>query len=873
VAATTPLPRLLVLATMLSGAAALVDEMVWVRLLGQVFGHTAYAVQVVLAVFFAGVAAGSAASDRWLLSPRRLLIAYAAVELGVGLAALLFPWMVGRAIPLYDRVAPLALETGPAHLCRLATGALLLAVPTALMGASLPLLLRWAAAAGADGATGSLYAANTLGGAAGAWTSAFVLVPGLGVAGALRAAAAASAVAAAIAVGLARPTRVWTTDRPGRAAARGRAVSPLPAGAAPLLLFLGGLEAIALEVVWTRALDQRLSGTVYAFATVLSVFLVGLAGGSAAYRALRPKLDPLPLLISVETILCVAVVASLYAIRLVPRLAGPDAAALGSGFVRQAVAVESLASGAVLLLPCTGLGFVFPLLVDLGRAQGPRVGSLLAVNSLGCVAGPLAAGLFLLPRLGLRDSLLLLAALLASISVALWILTRREGAPRWTPAGVSLAFVLALAAPREIRYWGPPPERLVDYREDPAATVSVVTAGSGPPLLKVNDRILGGGFSVFSEHRQGHLPMLLHPDPRRVLLLGVGTGNTAGAILLHRPDRLVGAELVQGALDLARIHFAATNYGVLASPRAEILCADAWRLVRATPERYDVVVGDLFHPWEAGVGALYTREHFARVRRALLPGGTFCQWLPLFQLSTDDLRMVIRTFLSAFPSAQAWLGNLGTDVPIVGLVGSEREATLWWRGWEAARGEPSLRRSLDDARLDAPAELLAGYVGGTRALRDFAGDGPLNTEDSARLEFRAPRTFFARAFGFDGEERLLALPAGPAPVDFTGALDPPDAPTLAADVAAARRMLAALLLHERTQTRLAVETAIEAARLSRTYRRPADVLRELAWSSLHREPDLAAQAFDALLLLVPVDPDAREGLSRARKLAAGSAAR
>ncbi|MFN2414164.1 MAG: fused MFS/spermidine synthase [Pyrinomonadaceae bacterium] len=872
------LPRRLLLAFLLSGLSALVYEVVWVRLLGDLFGHTAYAVQVVLAVFFGGLALGSYLSDRLGLEGRNLLKVYAGLELLIGLAGLLFPLSVDALTPFYDARAPLEFETGGALLFRLAVATLLLVLPTALMGATFPLVVKWVSARDEGrGAVPALYATNTLGGAAGAWASAFVLVPLLGIRYALAAAALGNAASALLALSLSRGAGEESAATAHDTGA-GTSVeletlataAEVSAGRAALLLFVTGFVAISLEVLWTRALDQVLSGTVYSFATVLAVFLLGIALGSWVYRRFLGRVAPLRAFAAAEVLLANYVLASLFLIYFIPAVSAGLGARLGAGFVRRGVVLESLLSAFVLLAPAVCMGVVFPVLLDAARGSSRRapVGMLVAANTAGSVLGPLAAGFFLLPTLGLRGSLVLMAGLSLALAAAVTIFNaRRVKAGPLVAAGAGVGLVLFILSPPDVRVWGDPGERLVDHREDPAATVSVVETG-GPARerrLKVNNTYsLGGGRGVFTERRQGHLPMLLHPEPRRVLVLGVGTGNTLGAVALHRPRRLVAVELVPGVLDLARKHFASTNYRVLEGPAARVITADALRVARATPEKYDVVVADLFHPWQAGVGSLYSREHFAAVRRSLADGGLFCQWLPLYQLSERELKTIVRTFIAVFPESSAWLGNFGSTTPILALVGSERPAGLRWARWEEAMADPAVRESLASVYLDRAAEVTGGYVGGRGELERFAGPGALNSTSRPTVEFDAPAALFGE--GFEAAKRgsleaLVNLNESPeVPLSFEGAREPVDAEEVRANAAAVKLMVGALVRMERGETEAALREALRAARLARGYDVPSKILMSLALDASESHPALAEEALREVLRTRPEDADALVGL-------------
>ncbi|HEX8129090.1 MAG TPA: hypothetical protein VF527_08320, partial [Pyrinomonadaceae bacterium] len=792
--------------------------------------------------------------------------------------ALLFPYMVELLTPLYDRHAPLELETGTALIARLAVAVILLIIPTALLGATFPLVVRWQSSRDeTHSGVATLYAANTLGGALGAWVCAFILMPLIGIRPALIVAALGNFLAAALAFSLEsrdRPSaEVVGEAKPVDASVESAARLSLNGGSQLLfaaLLFLTGFVAISLEVIWTRALDQVLSGTIYSFATVLAVFLLGIALGSWLYRSFLKSFPPFSLFVAVETVLANYVIASLFLIYIIPGVATRLGEQLGLGFVRRGVILESLLSALILLIPALCMGIIFPLLLDAarGRARSASLGLLVAANTVGSVAAPLVAGFYLLPRFGLLHSLLLMAGLSMALAVMVsGLLVRRSKTWALVASGVAVALLLLILSPGEIRIWGKPGERLIDYREDPAATVSVVESGGGARerKLKVNNTYsLGGGRGAFTERRQGHLPMLMHPSPQRVLVLGVGTANTLGAVSLYRPSRLLAADLVPGVLELAKKHFGATNYRVLENSQVEVISADALRVARATPEKFDVVVADLFHPWQAGVGSLYSREHFTAVRRTLAEGGLFCQWLPLYQLSEENLKIIVRTFLDSYPQASAWLGNFGTSTPILALVGSEQPAQLRWKRWEDAFNDRELGEGLKAVYLDQPAEVLGGYIGGREALERFAGQGALNSIERPSIEFSAPATLFNEGFEPAKRQTLEALinlrTHLPIPVSFDGAQHALDEATINSNREAGRLMIQAMLESEKGEDEKALRTAIQSTQSARGYDVPTAILIELAWKASEQFPSAAEQGFREALRLRPADTNAHTGL-------------
>lgn len=815
-------------ALFLSGLAALVHELMWVRILGRMFGHTIFAVQTVLTVFFLGIALGAWAISRMRIE--RPFAAFAAIEVAIGGWGAALPMLVVPLTSWYDAFAPAETETLAGIGARLAVTAIALLVPATLMGATFPLI------ASALGRVGAVYAINTLGGAAGVWATAFFVLPTIGVSATIWTAAAMNVVAAAIAIRFA-PRAVAVVN------AEVRPSNEEPLRLAPLLLFLTGLSALALQLLWTRALEQILSGTIYTFAVVLGVFLAGIGLGSLILERLartRALLGRVLALLAASILLTPLAVLTLRQLH--------ETADLMRGPL-----LESAIAAALLLIPTTLMGMTFPLLVELGRGS---IGRLTAANTLGSVAGPFIAGFVLLPRIGLRNAIIVFALLTACVAVSV--------ARRRVPA-IAMLLALAALAPLVTRpvVVAERDEAIVAYRDDTAATVAVVRRGDEQRLKVNNSYSLGGGRGIFTERRQGHVAMFLHPDPRRVLVLGIGTGNTLGAVALHRPERLVAVDLLPGVVDLAARHFAPTNHGVLRDPRVEVLVADATRIVRSSPETFDVVIGDLFHPWQAGVGSLYSLDHFGHVRKRIGEDGVFVQWLPLYQLSTADVRTIARTFHATFPHAQMWLGNFGAATPIAALVGSNAPIAWDEARWRAATADARLAPHLREVYLDNAVELYASFVCDRPLLEEFAGAGPLNTASNPLIEFTAARTFYAAAIEREKRATLEAL------VKLAAAQDRADRARGAHDTSwfenriGIRAFIVSFLALEEGKWETAAEAATIAAARCTAYDLPRRTLSAIGTEIAGADPRIAARLFRSALEWNPDDERARDGLTRA----------
>jgi spermidine synthase len=279
--------------------------------------------------------------------------------------------------------------------------------------------------------------------------------------------------------------------------------------------------------------------------------------------------------------------------------------------------------------------------------------------------------------------------------------------------------------------------------------------------LRVNNHFqMGGTAAAGKEYLQAHIPLLLHPDPKRALFLGTGTGITLGAAVVHPNLEINGVELIPEVV-AAMPQFEPYNFSPARSPHVTMHVADARRFVRATDAQYDVIVADLFHPARDGAGSLYTLEHYQALRTRLAPSGLVCQWLPLYQLDEKTLQIIVRTFLEVFPNAQAWLLQLDVDTPVLGLVDS-LEPRKYDADWiERRLTSPALEIELKKLALTDSVRFFGHFVAGSETLRKFSGDARLNTDDQPRVTFDAPRFVYQHAATSYGRlMKLLELGVG-----------------------------------------------------------------------------------------------------------------
>ncbi len=763
------------LLSFLSGFVALVYELLWTRRFATIFGATAPAASVTISALFLGLGLGSSVlgsrSNRW----RRPLRAYGLVEIGVGLSALL----TMSLLHVYETSYPLVhghLAGYPATAVAVKAGYAVLAllVPSFLMGSSLAFLAQVCIRSRqTTGATGSvLYGANTLGATLGACSVPFFWLPWLGVQGGYWAAVLWSLTAGALAIVLdfLRPQPAFgggfnATSSPAAATWRkGSAASrPKPkwllADLLPTLAFLSGFLTLGLEVLWMRMLAQVHENSIYSFAIVLSVFLIGLSAGAFLARAgLARRLDP-------ESSLALAWLSGGWLVSLSPVLfywlSGGLAYAGESGppgLVTLGLAV------ATMLLPTVLAGTILPLILHLmaearPRAPGPLIGRLLALNTAGAAIGPLVVTYLGFPLLGLWCGIGMVGLLMAGLgeSVSSLVCAPRPGVRRvvaLTLFGSLILFLDPFALPR-VKIDRGKGERVLHVEEGSHGIVAVVENSFSRWMILNNFYTLGGTGSAIEERQQAQIPLLLHDSPRNIAFLGMGTGISAGGALLPPVQKLVVSEMVPEVIRAADDYFDHANQGLLRDPRVKVIREDARIHLLATTEKFDVIVGDLVVPWRSGESALFTKEHFETVRASLAPGGLFCQWLPMFQLSERQFQIVAATFLDTFPRTTLWRGDLFPNIPALALVGHTAVEPLDPDAVDARID--SLHDSLAGGSpiLAAPGGLWIFLVGALRGGDPDFANAPRNRENQPWIELLSPSPGL---WGADGTTKFVGEP-------------------------------------------------------------------------------------------------------------------
>lgn len=769
-----------------SGCSALIYEIVWLQQLGLVLGATTISLAILLTSFMGGMCLGSVLLPRWVSAVWHPLRVYAVLELLIGacgLAAL-------GLMPQISRVYCAFGAPGSNDLTARAVLALtMLLPPTICMGATLPAIARWVRStpAGLSG-LGFFYGANTFGAVLGSLLAGLYLLPVFDVVVATSVAAAINVGVAVVAWRLARGeqcgyvadavrplgiTCSQTTalfgsdssmarfpefqDGPNAEAVRHHdEPSSAMRGMVHFVVGCSGLTALGAEVVWTRWLGLLFGPTTYTFSILLAVFLLGLGLGSwgGAGLARRLRFPGLALAASQWLLMAAIPFGAFMIVSVLPYwLQARDA----HQSLTMRMSLDVLRALAA-FLPATLLwGASFSLaaatLADARRDSARLVGGLYAANTLGAIFGTLVVSLCAIPWVDGQFAQQLLTVCAGVSGTAMLVgMTQRPTLSHF--AGVSaiaisgcaaLLFVPAvpkglLAYGRTVNRW-PTIREYYFAREGLNSPVVVALSAEGYVGFHVAGKVeaTNSPWDMRTQRLLGHLPAMIHPSPRTALVVGCGSGMTAGALLRHPTiDRIVLCEMEPNVIHTARQFFAKENGSVLDDSRVTVVIDDARHFLATTREKFDIITADPIHPWVRGAASLYTAEFYELCRARLTPQGVVTQWVPLYESNSAAVKCELATFVQQFPRSSVWSGvdaTTGYDFVVVGTIGDQEVSaqTIARRLWVNS----DLQRSLAQIGMPDAHHVLAHYEADAGELTEWLRDAPINRDRNLRLQYLA----------------------------------------------------------------------------------------------------------------------------------------
>ena len=748
----------------LSGFAGLIYESIWTHYLKLFLGHAAYAQSLVLAIFMGGLALGAWLAGRWSGRLARPLVAYAAVEGALGVLGLLFDpvfrglqaWAFDTGIPAMP--GPLAVD-----LLKWGLSAALIAPQCVLLGATFPLMSAGVvrlAPQSAGRELGWLYFTNSLGAAIGVIASGFVLVELVGLPGTLMTAGLLNLLVVLLLLPL---LKGGATAAP--------ASEPTTAASAParLLLaaaFLTGAASFFYEIGWIRMLSLVLGSATHSFELMLSAFILGLALGSFwIRRRIEAFAQPLRALGWIQAVMATLALATipLYGWTFEGMKALMAAARPSEG----GYVLFNLFSHAVclvMMLPVTiCAGMTLPLITaTLLRAGGGEraIGQVYAINTAGAITGVLLAVHVVMPLLGLRQVIVVGAAV--DLALGAWLLLRSAPIERDGRA-VFAGLLLACAGLAALTRFDPvkmasgvfrmgvfTDHSVTFHRDGKTASVDVLTDPTGEATSiatngKVDAMLLAKGPSVddYTMILASALPLLLHENPRRVAVIGFGSGRSTHA-LLHDPRlEVVDTIEIEPAMVEGARHFGERVRRAYEDPRSHIHIEDAKTWFARHREPYDLIISEPSNPWVSGVASLFSTEFYAQVRRQLAPGGLMVQWLQGYEIDERLFASVLGALDSGFADYQVYVSYYLDYVIVARADGPVPELT---QAGYAAVG-PELTGLLDHAEFRSLADLQAHRVGGRQVLAPLVASYgmPANSDYFPIVDQRAVRERFLRS--------------------------------------------------------------------------------------------------------------------------------
>ena len=744
-----------------SGCAALIYEVVWFQLLQLTIGSSAVSLGVLLGTFMGGMCAGSILLPRRVSAAHHPLRVYAALELGIGVVAILILLVMPALTGLYTSIAGTGIV---GILLRGVAAAVCLLPPTLLMGATLPAVARWVKTT-PEGVSwlGFFYGGNIAGAVLGSLLAGFYLLRVHDMVIATLVGVGLNVAVAAIAVLIARrtpyaPPVEEATDAPVVRGAWGIYAA----------IAVSGMTALAAEVIWTRILSLLYGGTVYTFSLILAVFLLGLGIGSSVGSAIsRTIAQPRLALAWVQMLLAGAIAWAAYVLtESLPYWPIDPSMSSSPWFTFQLDLVRSLWA----MLPGAILwGASFPLAlasVANGRQDPARlVGSVYAANTVGAIVGSLLASLLLVVWVGSQRAqqllivLSVMASLLALDAAAAGAADEKGVRPRLRLGTTALIIAAAMLAAWLARNVAAVPGMLVAYGRYAASRLGqadVIYVGEGwnasVAVTRLSNGVLNyhnaGKVQASSEPQDmrlqrmlGHITTLIPKDPRRVLVIGCGAGVTAGAVSIEpRLEQLTIAEIEPLVPKVVSTYFAEHNFDVVRNPKTRVVLDDARHFLMTTNEKFDAITSDPLDPWVKGAAMLYTREFFEEVKEHLNPGGVVTLFVQLYESNPAAVKSEIATFLEAFPHGVVW-GNTqngaGYDLVLMGTADAVRidvdriEQTL------KSPQYAQVARSLSEIGMLSAVDLFSTYAGKRPDLEPWMSDAIINRDRNLRLQYLA----------------------------------------------------------------------------------------------------------------------------------------
>ena len=752
-----------------SGMATLIYELVWFRYLTLVFGATLYALSAVLCAFMLGLAGGAWGMGRILEKgngSKQLILWYGIFEGLIGLYALSFPLGLELLEKIYPLILPADGQAGLVlHIMEFLLGTILMLPATLLMGATLPLVSSWAVGDEKHqvfSRISLLYGWNTLGAVFGCLFTQFFAIQLWGVQATIWFGVLLNALVFLVCFVCGRI--FYEIESPYSTPPKeiNTSLADQDTGNINLLIFVmfaySGMASLSSEILWTRILVFPMGTTLFSFALILATFLSGIALGSLVARRLLGESNWVLKFILIEILI------GLVCIGILPLLENlTEWTALSDRIFysienspEKTLFIRFLFAFGLMFVPTFGFGLLFPLANHIYsfrlQAVGKAIGNVYSINTLGGVMGTILTPFVLIPLFGIRLSIYLIYAVL--ILFGIFVLARYRKKNSVLISAVVLVVLIAgktffvpqieigesgvhNLARLEINVSGDR-IKLLDYKEGEFSTISVVEdTESGARTIYLD------GFSTATVSRSfsgstymqamGFVPMVLHPEPKNVLVIGFGTGNTLGIASLFPNANVHGVEIDKNVLGFSK-WFSDWNHDVLERPNTSMFIQDGRAFLRWSSVRYDVIIMEPMSPLQAGVVNLYSKEFYELALDHLKEDGILVQWLPLHLVGREDARSITQTFNNVFPKSSVWNSFL---TRIVLLVGSREKINIDKNLFDTKLKNPELKKVAEEMKVMSFLDFADFFITDSNHLSTFLKNANEISDDQPVLEFSA----------------------------------------------------------------------------------------------------------------------------------------
>jgi len=729
-------------------------QVVWMRQLTLFFGNDIYAASITLSIFMGGLSLGSILAAKVSDHISIPLLVYAALEICIGFYALGFSKILNAFEPVYRTIYQNYFIIAPFlyHGFRILIASCTLLIPTILMGATLPIIVRTFIQKDEElgAVVGMFYSVNTVGALIGTVLVGFLFIPFLGITYTICGAVLINVSVGLLACLLHRLVGSVETSV-SQNVIRTRESSNI-SKTVLRVIFVSGLAALALEVVWFRILVQTFSATAYSFTIMLASFLLGITLGSRAIsRTIDEEPDPSGYLAEIELWLGASVVFLVFATYFVPEIFGSLVwrlvGLLGGSFGVGSSVAKLIVSTPLIMIPTFLLGASFPAAVKAcskgKESVGWITGRVYGYNTAGAIIGALVGGFIFIPLFGTSKSLTVIAVLFLCNG---WYLARKTSrrdliSIRAVLSLTSVFLIVSLFLPQKLilnyNLQNMDAPHVIYNRDGIGHNVSVVRRANGVTIMAIGGNVEADTSLTQCRHfiLKGHLPLLLHENPKEVAVIGLGLGITLSATARHPSVQKVQVIELSPEMVDAHNHLKELTGDILNNLKISLLIDDGRNFLSMTTKKFDMITADPIHPRISGVGYLYTQEYYRKIKACLRQGGVVCQWMPMYHISPESFNVAFRTFASVFEHAYFWY------VRGHGLFVATTGGPIDYQQFSQRFATPAVSGDMATINMENGEQLLSYMLMGPKDIQAYLEKSKseiINTDDNAYLEYFTP---------------------------------------------------------------------------------------------------------------------------------------